>query len=260
MRKNGFTQLPNRLVFDNKNGSMLSIHKDQILIITIIGINSQKSVWSTEKDISCISVSSILKLAGYPNNQRNVKSVKECLQFLYLNKFITCVEEESFDFMKIGNDSVIIESNLFESISGNKTKYFKLFNEDYSKIMELDKDIRIKLGVLTLYCFYASTVKCITGYELGSHGCSYHSYSSISESTGLSRKSITEYISILTEMNLIKTSQANKHTKNYTVKSSPLYVMLCNMGNAEFIDDSLKCGVNQYNHALKNDGWKMVKK
>jgi hypothetical protein len=241
-----FTKLPNILVWNDYEETIIEATNNKALV-TLLGL--MRGV-DYIRDQCYTSIGLILTISELQIDKRYTNEVKDVLIYLWENKII----KSKTNLMKIKtNDIIKVTDNLL--FSGG---FFMIDDEDIDVIIQTTQDIKTKLGILNVFCFYLSTCGRSEIRNCGQHLCSYHSRENVSRCLNITEKTVTKYLKQLEELNLVRYKHYTiiKEEKTKTVvKNTPNFVTI--VKNKQCNNDT-RLALNQYKHNIKNSGWKIL--
>jgi|GEM_PF-5329037 len=271
MRKqynDNYSRIPNKLFyFRNKDedgeyeaewltkGSILDITKDNktILILHELyrGCDFNKECYRT--------IDGLLTKIGYKLDRDNRKAIKKILLKLREMGYINFGGSETS--IKATTLLIIDVSKLMEETKDN---FVELAQCEIDKIMDLEYDLRSKMGMLKLYLYLKARIykrKDKTGdvyhdrYSDSKAEAMYQSYEYIHKYTGIKDEQAIEYVKILSELEMITVYRARYKYKeegsDLWKDFSNIYVINNLQANKDDIKEEIKLCVKEYKYTLE---------
>lgn len=243
-----FLKIPSNLIMDKK-------YKSNLLSIIIY-----LSCCENKLNVCRFSFSEFIEYALWSKPKYGKNSiVSEAKEFI---NYIS--DDEYFEVVgKLRN--ITLTTNITGKLNlkyeldsnGNPIKWFKLYIEDYKKILDLKGKLD-KKKLLNLYCYILSRIIRrndninninITGGNAEVFWCSQEE---ICNNLNITRQTLNTYLKKLNELNLVCYDNIGKLVKDNTI-ITPHNVYATN-------EQELKEGLKQSKYYWENQGWKVINK
>lgn len=247
-----YTMLPNDLLIPTKNKetneiteSLIKESKDSkiLLVLDYFYTNTNR------KGISIFSLEDMIIQLGYKPNTNKGKTndkFKNIIKFLLHKEIITGINISEITPKQINYCTM----NMFDIKDDKPINFFILKQLEKDKIFSVsNKD---NLEILKLYCYLKARIynRC-SNYSIQIQGgkaeSCYPTYNTIEHDININQNSISEYIKILSDLNMIRYGNNNLYyippNKDDVKESSNHYVLYDENGNWELeLKESLKWG------------------
>lgn len=278
MRKqyeDNYSRIPNKLFYMKnedeereyeieytKKGTILNVIDDNKVILIL-----HELYLGSDFRFKCYrTIDSLLEDIGYKLDKDNRKAIK-----------IILLKLREMGYINFGGTETSIKSTTLLKIDVRKLKeetkdnFFELAQCEIDKIMDLECDLRTKMGMLKFYLYLKARVykrrkenddTYLDRFHNAKAEATFQSYEFIEKYTGIKRKQAIEYVDKLVELEMI-TVYRGKYV--YKEKDSELWKDFSNIyvindlqANEEDIKQEIKLCVKQYSHLLQERGCSVI--
>lgn len=278
MRKqynDNYSRIPNKLFYMKNDDEEREEEIDYIkegTIMEVVGDNKvililHELYLGSDFRFKCYrTIDSLLEDIGYKLDKDNRRAVKDILLKLremgYINFEGTETSIKSTTLLKIDVSKLKEET---------KDNFFELAQCEIDKIMDLECDLRTKMGMLKFYLYLKARVykRKLTSEDTyldrradAKAEATWQSFDFIHKWTGIKDEQASKYVDMLVELDMITVYKGKykfkEKDKDLWKDFSNIYVINNLQASVEDIKEEIKLCVKQYSHILEKRGCSII--